>query len=142
MPRKRIKGRAKLPSITNQLEIQLNKANRRLKALEKNRQLGTYASRQFISSMQHSKAFSYSKRRNKQIIKLLQKDIKEPEARLALKETQKFLRSKTSTKIGIAETKQRTIETLARITDKDIEDEDLETFIKNCDILKRHQLMI
>lgn len=128
MPRKRIKGRAKLPSITNQLELQLNKANRRLSNLKKTGNIGSFASKRYIASIQHSKKFSYSGRRNKQIVKMLEKDMSVAEARFWLKETQKFNRNKTSTKIGINETKQKTLETIARITDKEVDDEDVESF--------------
>lgn len=126
MPRKRIKGRAKLPSITNQLELQLNKANRRLKKLKRSGNLGKYASGHLIASVQHSKSFSYSARRNKNIIKALEKDMSFAEARYWLKEASKFNKSPTASNLGIEEAKRRTIETFARITDKEVDDEDVE----------------
>lgn len=127
MPRKRIKGRSKLPSITNRLDIQLSKANRRLRDLEKQGNFGKYASRKFIASIQHSKKFSYSRRRNKNIIKLLERDMSESEKRFWLKETEKFNKAPTSSNMGIKNVKQKTIETIARITDKEIDDQDVES---------------
>ena len=125
MPRKRIKGRAKLPSITNRLDIQLSKANRRLRDLEKQGNFGKYASRKFIASIQHSKKFSYSRRRNKNIIKLLERDMTESEKRFWLKETEKFNKAPTSSNMGIKQVKQKTIETIARITDKEIDTDNI-----------------
>lgn len=127
MPRKRIKGRAKLPSITNRLDIQLSKANRRLRNLEKQGNIGKYASRNYIASIQHSKKFSYSRSRSRQIIKQIEKDMSVSEGRYWLKEIEKFNKSPTSTNLGIEAAKQRTLETISRITDKEVDDEDVES---------------
>ena len=125
MARKRITGRAKLPSVQNRLLLDLEKANRRLRALQKSGRLNQFASRKYISSIMHTEKFKYSRRRTKQLVKLIGKPT-ESESRLMIKQTEKFLRDSTSTKLGIDAARKAVIDGMKQLTDYDVDDEDIE----------------
>ena len=125
MERKRISGRARLPSVQNRLMLDLERANRRLRALQKAGRINQFASRKYLASVMHTTKFQYSRRRRKQLIKLLEKPT-ESEARLMIKNTEKFLKDPTSTKIGTNAARDAVLEGMKKLTDREIDDEDVE----------------
>ena len=73
----------------------------------------------------HTEKFKYSRRRTKQLVKLIGKP-SESEARLMIKQTEKFLRDSTSTKVGIDAARKAVIDGMKQLTDYDVDDEDIE----------------
>ena len=129
MPRKRsVGGRGRLPSIQNKLYLEMERTNKKLVQLSKYKMLGRYASKEIIRNVQKSSSFTF-KSKGKQKIRLKPgAKPTESEARLFIKQSEKFRKSKTSTRIGIEEAKKRTKESIAQTLDREPEEEDVEDF--------------
>lgn len=129
MARKRSTGgrRAK-SSLASQIEIELNRANRRITGLRRSGDFGTYASKDILRLVSQNKYVSFDRRKKLKVAKT--KDMNFAEARLISKRLKEFNKAKTATPSGIKEVKQSTKnkmkETLSGLTDQQISDQDVE----------------
>ncbi|MBQ1769776.1 MAG: hypothetical protein IIZ99_03630 [Turicibacter sp.] len=129
--KKSLKGRAKKPTVISSLNILIEKTNRKLRSLDKAGLYGHYSTLKLLRSISGESDISYKrKRRNK--IKLNRKPSIIGKTRLYLKNFQSFVRSKTSSPIGIKDVRKKTEsklkKTLGNMTDKEVTDEDLDDF--------------
>lgn len=129
MPRKRSSvGRKAKPSLTSQTYYSLEKANKRIKQLQKTGDFGTYASKDILRLVSQNKHVKINKRRMLSISK--PSDINFAEMRLINKRLKEFNKAKTGTPSGIQEvktsTRQKMKETISGLTDREIKDSDVE----------------
>lgn len=129
--KKSLKGRSRKPTINSSLNILIEKTNKRLRSLDKAGMYGHYSMKKLMRSIQDESYISYKrKRRNK--IKLNRKISSIAKLRLYIKNFQSFVKSKTSSPIGIKNVREQSRKTLKKtlsnITDKEISDEDLDDF--------------
>lgn len=132
MARKRsVRGRAKVSTPISRLNISMAKVNRRLRSLERAGMFGQYSFKRLLRRFEDETNISFKrKRRNKFIIKRKTSNVSK--LRLYQKNFEAFLKSITSTPIGVKKVRESTREKLKRslsnITDLDIEDRDLDDF--------------
>lgn len=131
MPRKRSTvGRKARPTLTSQTYYSLEKANKRIKQLQKTGDFGTYASKDIIRLANQNKHIKITKGRTKRLAMVKPGDISFAEMRLINKRLKEFNTAKTGTPSGIKEvkesTRQKMKETLSGLTDRDITDSDVE----------------
>lgn len=129
MARKRSTGGRKAkPSLTSQTYYNLEKANKRIKGLQKHGDLGTYASKDLMRLVSQNKNVKFNKSKKLTISK--PKSMGFGELRLINKRLKEFNKAKTGTHAGIedvkASTKKKMKETLSGLTDQDISDSDAE----------------
>lgn len=137
--KKSVGGRARGVTAINKLQRDIDKTNRRLNALDKANSYGKYSSKKLLRQVSNNKLLKYD-RKSKNKLKLnlsLAKSkslesLKKSELRLLDKQLKEFLKSQTSTPIGLKRAMENTRKEvkagLSRLTDKDISDEDLEDF--------------
>lgn len=129
MPRKRsVGGRGRLPSIQNRLYLEMERTNKKLVQLSKHKMLGRYASKELIRSVQKSSSFTFKSQGKQKITLRPGAKPTESEARLFIKQSEKFRKSKTSTYIGIEEAIETTKASIAEALGKEADDEDVEDF--------------
>lgn len=132
MPRKRSsKGRARPVTPKSKLLLEIEKANRKLRSLEKGGEYGKYASKSLLRLVVNEKSFSYKRgRRNK--IRLRTGKIETPQVRIYMKKFGEFLHSATSSLLGIASARRKAQKklkkTLGGLVDRKVTDEDLDEF--------------
>lgn len=129
MPRKKsIGGRKAKPSLTSQTYLSLEKANRRIKGLQKHGDLGTYASKDLMRLVSENKHVKFNRQKKLTLTKT--KSISFAEMRLINKRLKQFNKAKTGTHGGIEEVKKSTREkmkeTISGLTDREIPDSDVE----------------
>lgn len=121
-------GRKAKPSLTSQTYYNLEKANKRIKGLQKHGDLGTYASKDLMRLVSQNKNVKFNKSKKLTISK--SKSMSFGELRLINKRLKEFNKAKTGTHAGIedvkASTKKKMKETLSGLTDQDISDSDVE----------------
>lgn len=137
--KKSVGGRARGVTAINKLQRDIDKTNRRLNALDKANSYGKYSSKKLLRQVSNNKLLKYD-RKSKNKIKLnlsiakskSSESLKKSELRLLDKQLKEFLKSQTSTPIGLKRAMENTRKEvkagLSRLTDKDISDEDLEVF--------------
>lgn len=124
-------GRSRRPTIESRLIRTIEKSNKALARLEKNRSYGTYASRRLLT-LANAPAFKY-KRKGKFKFKIRDvKSLNKQEQLFYLKKFEKFLKSPTSKISGIKEAKgevrKRVKQSLGEIAEKQLTDQDVEDF--------------
>lgn len=129
MARKRSTGGRKAKAtLTSQTYYNLEKANKRIKGLQKHGDLGTYASKDLMRLVSQNKHVKFNKQKKLVITK--PKGMSFSETRLVNKRLREFNTAKTGTHQGIEEvkasTKQKMKETLSGLTDEQISDSDVE----------------
>lgn len=131
MPRKRISGRARSATKESRFLLTLDKVNRKLKQLDKNQVYGTYSTKKMLKQIQKEGKIEYKSARQDKI-KVDVDKLSASQLRYYQKVFDSFLRSKTSSPIGVEEVRTKTRETLkdtlGQITDKDISDQDVDKF--------------
>lgn len=137
--KKSVGGRARGVTAINKLQRDIDKTNRRLNALDKANSYGKYSSKKLLRQVSNNKLLKYD-RKSKNKLKLnlslakskSSESLKKSELRLLDKQLKEFLKSQTSTPIGLKRAMENTRKEvkagLSRLTDKDISDEDLEDF--------------
>lgn len=129
MARKRsATGRIAKPSLVSQTYYNLEKANKRVKGLQKHGDLGTYASKDLMRLVSQNKHVKFNRHQKLSISKA--KSMTFGELRLVNKKLREFNKAKTATHAGIEEvktsTRQKMKETLSGLTDQEINDDDVE----------------
>ena len=129
MARKRSTGGRKAKaSLTSQVYYSLEKANKRIRGLQKHGDLGTYASKDLMRLVSQNKNVKFNKQRKLVISK--SKSMSFGELRLINKKLTEFNKAKTGTHGGIEEvkasTREKMKETLSGLTDQEINDDDVE----------------
>ena len=135
MARKRsASGRSRAKTIENQLQLQAEKINKRLRSLEKAGNLGKYKTRELMRFAQTNPYVVFKKSKGSKRHRILIKKVKMSiaQARLIKKKFSEVLKSKVFSNIGIKKVRQETrkslAETLSGQLDKPITDEDLDRF--------------
>lgn len=132
MPRKRSsKGRARPVTPKSKLLLEIEKANRKLRSLEKGGEYGKYASKSLLRLVVNDKSFSYKRsRRNKIGFKKFK--LETPQVRIYLKKFGEFLSASTSSVFGIKAARRKVQKklkkTLGGLVDRKVTDEDLDEF--------------
>lgn len=126
--RKKVVGRSRGGSSLN---ITLERANKKLKALRKTNRLGHYASKELFRAFSSDNKVKVDRSAG-DIIKINTKNLSIAEQRYYKKVLDSFIRNKSSSPLGIADIEKRSRttlkDTLSQITDKDITDSDIEDF--------------
>ena len=133
MPRKKSpSGRIKSSSPANRLLTSLDRLNRKLMILERNRMLNTYSSKKLINRIGRDNAITYDRKSKTAKIKVNVYKLNTSQLRYYQKVFDSFLKSKTSTPIGITETrakaKESMRESLGEIVDREATEEDVDDF--------------
>lgn len=129
--KRRVTGRARPKTLENTLRITVEKVNRRLNRLDQGKVYGRYASKKILRLANSDKNILYSRKgRNKLFIKT--KGLTQSELRLYQKQMESFLKSKTSSVIGVEQTQANVIEkvrkSLSGMTDLELTNDDVEDF--------------
>ena len=135
MPRKRsTSGRARKTTMESRIYLQAEKINRKIRSLEKGKNFGRYKSKELISFVGEN-AYLGLKRRGRRKNKLVVGKLRGATfGSLALisKKFKNIIKSKSFSNVGIADIEEKSRESLKKtlkgLTDKDITDQDLETF--------------
>ena len=132
MPRKkRSSGRARAATKENKLLLTLDKVNRKLHQLDVNQVYGKYSAKKMLSLVSRESQISYKRDRRAKITVNV-KNLNASQIRYYQKVFDSFLKSKTSSPIGIKEvrskTEQKLKQSLGELLDKDITEEDIDDF--------------
>lgn len=131
MARKRVTGRARSVTKESRFLLTLDKVNRKLKQLDKNQVYGTYSTKKMLKQIQKEGKINY-KRDRQEKIKVDVDKLSASQLRYYQKVFESFLKSKTSSPIGLKEVRTKTREslkdTLGQISDKEISDQDVDKF--------------
>lgn len=131
MARKRIKGRTRTATKESRLLLTLDKVNRKLHQLDVNQVYGKYSSKKMLAIVRRESKINYNKQKKEQI-RVNVNELTASQIRYYQKVFDSFLKSKTSTPIGIKEvrtkTEQKLKQSLGELVDKDITDEDVDDF--------------
>ena len=131
MARKRIKGRTRTATKESRLLLTLDKVNQKLHQLDVNQVYGKYSSKKMLAIVRRESKISYNKQKKEQI-RVNVNELTSSQIRYYQKVFDSFLKSKTSTPIGIREvrtkTEQKLKQSLRELVDKDITDEDVDDF--------------
>lgn len=131
MARKRIKGRTRTATKESRLLLTLDKVNMKLHQLDVNQVYGKYSSKKMLAIVRRESKISYNKQKKEQI-RVNVNELTSSQIRYYQKIFDSFLKSKTSTPIGIREvrtkTEQKLKQSLGELVDKDITDEDVDDF--------------
>ena len=131
MARKRIKGRTRTATKESRLLLTLDKVNRKLHQLDVNQVYGKYSSKKMLAIVRRESKISYNKQK-KEKIRVNVNELTASQIRYYQKVFDSFLKSKTSTPIGIREvrtkTEQKLKQSLGELVDKEITDEDVDDF--------------
>ena len=133
MPRKRTTGRARAVTGTSRVQLELERVNRKLNALAKSGHYGSYASKRLISVLSEDERVVVKKSRRGRRMVVIQgvKVLSQSQSRYYVKTLQEFRKSKTSTPLGIKETRRKSEEKIKqslgtalgkKITNKDLDD--------------------
>lgn len=131
MARKRVSGRARPVTKESQFLLTLDKVNRKLKQLDVNQVYGVYSAKKMLRAIQSENKINY-KRNRQEKIKVDVNKLTASQIRYYKKVFDSFLKSKTSTPIGIKEvrwkTRQALQKSLGNLVDKDITLNDIDDF--------------
>ena len=131
MARKRISGRARTPTAQSKLLRSIEMVNKKLNKLDRAGLYGKYASKKLFRSIRGESKIKYS-RAKKVKVTVKVKEMNASQIRYYQKIFDTFLASKTSSPIGIEQTRskvaQKLKESLSEITDSDITDQDIDDF--------------
>lgn len=131
MSRKRTTGRARAATKESKLLLTLDKVNRKLHQLDVNQVYGKYSAKKMLSLISQDANINYKKQRKVKINIKIQK-LNASQIRYYQKVFDSFLKSKTSTPLGIkdvrSKTEQKLKQSLGELVDKDITDEDIDDF--------------
>lgn len=132
MPRKRTsKGRARRVTPESKLLLQIEKANRRLRNLERGGEYGKYASKKLLRLVANDPNFSYKRgRRNK--IRFTGGRLKVGNAKIYIKKFGEFIKSATSSILGLRRARgaaeKKLKKTLGGLIDRKVTNEDIDEF--------------
>lgn len=133
MPRKQTsKGRARQVTPKSKLLLEIEKANRKLRSLEKGGEYGKYASKTLLRLVVNDNNFSYKRGRRNKIRLSTGKKLSQPNILMYVKKFREFIKSATSSLFGIqrarrkAEKKLR--KTLGGLVNHKISQDDLDEF--------------
>lgn len=129
--KKSLKGRSRKPTVNSRLNRVLVQTNIKLRSLENAGMYGQYSFKKLLRHIEDISEISYKKkRRNKFVLKQTPRNM--ASIRLLLKNFQSFVRSKTSSPIGVKNVREQSRKTLKKtlsnITDKDITARDADEF--------------
>ena len=131
MARKRITGRAKSPTAQSKLLRSLEMVNKKLNQLERAGLYGKYSSKKLFRSIQGQSNVKYNRNKKAKITVNIS-NINQSQTRYYQKVFDTFLKSHTSSPIGIRDVQSKTAEklkqSLSELTDSDINDQDIEDF--------------
>lgn len=132
MPRKkRISGRARPTTPESKLLITVEKVNRRLKQLDVNQVYGTYSVNKMLKAIRSENKIDYRRGRS-QKIRVNVRGLTKSQQRYYQKVFETFLDSKTSSVLGLIDSRTRTRAKLKRslgnIVDRKMTDEDIDDF--------------
>lgn len=133
MPRKRTTGRARAVTGTSRVQLELERVNRKLNTLAKSGQYGSYASKRLINVLSEDErvVIKKSRRGRRQVIIQGVKVLSQNQSRYYAKTLREFRTAKTSTPLGIRETRRKAEEKIKqslggalsrKITNKDLDD--------------------
>lgn len=133
MPRKRTsKGRARQVTPQSKLLLEIEKANRKLRALERGGEYGKFASKKLLRLVVNDRSFSYKRGRRNKIQLVRNKKLKTPEVRIYFKKFGEFLKSATSSIFGIrrarSKAEKKLKRTLGGLLDRKVTNEDIDEF--------------
>lgn len=134
MPRKRTTGRARAVTGTSRVQLELERVNRKLNTLAKSGQYGSYASKRLINVLSEDQrvVIKKSRRGRRQVIIQGVKVLSQSQSRYYAKTLREFRTAKTSTPLGIRETRRKAEEklkqSLGNITNKTITTKDVDDF--------------
>lgn len=133
MPRKRTsKGRARQVTPKSKLLLEIEKANRKLRSLEKGGEYGKYASKQLLRLVVVDKSFSYKRGRRNKIQLSRGAKLSTPQVRIYFKKFGEFIKSATSSILGIrrarSKAEKKLKKTLGGLLDRKVTNEDIDEF--------------
>ena len=134
MPRKRTTGRARPVTGTSRVQLELERVNRKLNTLAKSGHYGSYASKRLINVLSEDErvVIKKSRRGRRQVIIQGVKVLSQNQSRYYAKTLREFRTAKTSTPLGIRETRRKAEEklkqSLGNITNKTITTKDVDDF--------------
>lgn len=131
MARKRIKGRARVPTPADKLLRSIEMTNRKLNRLESAGVYGKYASKKLLRTIRNESPIKYNMGKRVKVTVNVKK-LNPSQIRYYQKVFNTFLESKTSTSIGIkdkeSKAREKLKQSLSEITDEDISEQDVEDF--------------
>lgn len=131
MPRKKITGRSRPITPQSKFLLQLEKVNAKLNSLERSKNLYSYSSKTLINTIKRDNNIKYLSKKKVKLNVNIEK-LNSAQLRYYSKQFDKFLKSKTSTQLGIMEVRKKSEaslkETLGQLVDKDITTQDLDDF--------------
>lgn len=131
MARKRIKGRARIPTPAEKLLRSIEMTNRKLNRLEAAGLYNKYASKKLLRTIRNESPIRYNKGKAAKVTVNV-KQLNASQIRYYQKVFNTFLESKTSTTTGIKDkelkTRAKLKQSLSEITDEDITEQDVEDF--------------
>lgn len=129
--KKKSSGRARAATKENKLLLTLDKVNRKLYQLDVNQVYGKYSAKKMLALVSRESQISYKRDRRAKITVNV-KNLNASQIRYYQKVFDSFLKSKTSSPIGIKEvrskTEQKLKQSLGELLDKDITEEDIDDF--------------
>ena len=134
MPRKRITGRARAVTSTSRVQLELERVNRKLNMLAKSGHYGSYASKRLINVLSEDERVVIKKSRSGRRRVIIQgvKVLSQNQSRYYAKTLREFRTARTSTPLGIKETRRKAEEklkqSLGNITNKTITTKDVDDF--------------
>lgn len=133
MPRKRAsKGRARQVTPKSKLLLEIERANRKLRSLEKGGEYGKFASKKLLRLVANSESFSYKRGRRNKIQLRSGVKIETPNLRIYFKKFGEFLKSATSSVLGIrrarSQAEKKLKRTLGGLLDRKVTNEDIDEF--------------
>ena len=131
MARKRIKGRARVPTPADKLLRSIEMTNRKLNRLESAGEYNKYASKKLLQRIRNESLVKYNKGKRVKVTVNVKK-LNPTQIRYYQKVFNSFLESKTSSAFGIKDVESRTHEklkqSLSEIRDEDLTEQDVEDF--------------
>ena len=125
-------GRARTATRETKLLLTLERVNRKLHQLDVNQVYGKYSAKKMLRIVQRESNNIKYNRQKKEQIRVNVNNLTASQIRYYQKVFDSFLRSKTSSPIGIREvrtkTEQKLKQSLGELVDKDITDEDIDDF--------------
>ena len=135
MPRKRsVSGRAKVRTIQNAIQIQMNRLNKRQRSLKRGGNLGKYKSKELLNYVGQTRGIKLVKPKRSGVVQIVLDKTKQTfqQYKGIRKKFAEFLNSRALSNIGIEQIRERTRETLKKTLGEDIgrtaTDEDVDKF--------------
>ena len=131
MARKRIKGRARVPTPADKLLRSIEMTNRKLNRLESAGEYNKYASKKLLQRIRNESLVKYNKGKRVKVTVNVKK-LNPTQIRYYQKVFNSFLESKTSSAFGIKDVESKTHaklkQSLSEIRDEDLSDQEVEDF--------------